>query len=145
MVWHTYPTSFRLRLLLTSFCLGVFGILITTVPAMTADGEIRKVTDKDNGGSLSLHVGQTLEICLPAVMGTGYSWAVSSTPNEILKPLSNDLRPPTEKDKVGATEYQIFRFQIAARGLAHLELQYKRPWDKTAASSKKYSLSIRVE
>lgn len=147
MVWRTNPASFRPRLLRTSCSPVIFSILFIfiTISAMTADGETRKVTDKDDGASVSLQVGQTLEICLPAVMGTGYSWAVSSPPNEILKPLSNDLQPPTEKDKVGATEYQIFRFQTVARGAAHLELLYKRPWDKTPASGKKYSLSIRVE
>jgi inhibitor of cysteine peptidase len=112
---------------------------------MAADAETLKVNDRANGSSVALQLGQFLEICLPANLGTGYSWTVSSAPNEILKLLAKDVRPTAEKDKVGGTERQIFRFQVVARGSGGLELQYRRPWEKDTPPAKKYSLVIKVQ
>jgi len=145
MLWRINATIVARRLLLTAFCIMSISMLPSASLTMAADGETVKVNDKANGSSVALQVGQFLEICLPADLGTGYSWTVSSTPNEILKLLAKDVRPTAEKNKVGGTDHQIFHFQIVAQGSGRLELQYSRPWEKATPPAKKYSLAIKVQ
>jgi predicted secreted protein len=129
------------------FCFLLAACLLITGPPSGAQEEFHRVrlTEKDNGSSVTLRVGQKLEVLLPASLGTGYGWTVSSIPNQILKALEVESRPETDKNKVGGPEHQLFCFVAIAGGSAHLELQYKRPWDKTSADAKKYSLLLQVQ
>ncbi len=109
------------------------------------DNKVR-VTISQNGTTVTLHAGECLEVALPSTVGTGYSWQIANSADNVLK-LSGDpkLEPEPQGNKVGQSENQVFRFLASGKGTAQLELHYLRPWEKDRKPAKTFLLSVKVE
>jgi inhibitor of cysteine peptidase len=81
-----------------------------------------------SAASITLRVGQVLELSAPAELGAGYSWAVTETP-PILAPQGEAgvARDPAEE---GGKDRQVFTFRATQPGVGELALAYRRPWER---------------
>jgi inhibitor of cysteine peptidase len=127
---------------------GKMGLIIILLACMAAIGNenLMTATIRENGKSVDLRKGQVLEVVLPASLGTGFSWRVSTKPETLLRTKGE---PETRKSgddgqKAGGAEDQVFRFEANEPGTGKLELQYARPWEKDTPPAKTYSLTIHV-
>lgn len=121
-------------------------ILLAGCAQMRGNVNTMRVTMQDSGSSITLHMGDVLEVALPATFGTGYSWKVANAAGHVVKLRGKPETAPGEsQNKTGQTETQVFRFVASAKGTGQLELHYVRPWEKDEKPAKLFSLKIQVQ
>ncbi len=103
------------------------------------------VTDKDNGGQVSIAKGGVLVVRLEVTSGTGYSWALVKSDAPQLKELGKSSIEKPKDSKPGATETQVFRFKAVGAGSTTLEFHYARPWEKNTPPAKTFQVEVTVE
>lgn len=104
------------------------------------------VSEKQNGETIDLVVGQKLTVVLPAHMGTGYVWRPQEYPTRVLKPLGNPkgvLNPEGRPVAPGGTEPFYFYYVAAAKsdpfvlGFQETRLGVDKP-------RQKFAINVRV-
>jgi len=123
---------FKAFIFLALFLLCVF--TLTTLARNASMRAEQTVSDADNGREIKVVRGDTIYVRLPAQLGTGYGWYVTSADSQLLE--LADKRPKIESNRdarPGASETEIFRFVAKRTGRVRLELRYMRsrePKDK---------------
>lgn len=100
----------------------------------------KELTMAENGDTLTLKVGDSLELALPGEPSTGYSWEVVRSPGGLLKPAAERI----EED--GATrvcKMQRLQFAATEEGRGMLTLAY-RSHDQSGDAANFYTLYLRV-
>jgi inhibitor of cysteine peptidase len=82
----------------------------------------------NNGQTVRLSVGDTLELHLPENPTTGYLWVTTTIDNALLAEMAHDFIPPTT-DAYGAGGMRILRYRALSRGHSPLELALRREWE----------------
>jgi len=109
-------------------------------------GKEMKIYADDNGREIVCRPGDVILLSLEANPTTGYDW-------EIIEPLDSTViqigerefsQSSTDKKLVGAGGVDRWRIKAVQRGRVHLELVYRRPWEKTAEPIDRFSLDIVV-
>jgi len=100
------------------------------------------VLDESSSGSVGLAVGRRLEIRLKAQLGAGFSWNLDGSGGTAVKLLGERLDPLGTAE--GSPSVQVFTFEAAAPGEAHLTFAYRRPWLKTQPPAKLLTFIVRV-
>jgi predicted secreted protein len=103
------------------------------------------VTEQHNNTQVRLHVGDRLTVRLEAIPGTGYSWIVKGEVGGVLNQTGEPAFERSGERVMGGVEQQVFSFQVKANGAAGLELEYRRPWEKSATASKSFSIRVIAE
>ena len=108
-------------------------------------------TKADNGQEIRIAVSGLLTIKLEAKMGTGASWKVVRNDTEKLEQLGDSTQESIEqgsaegeREKIGAPEYQVFRFKALTRADILLELHYARWWEAKPTIEETYQLAIHI-
>jgi len=114
---------------------------------MAASGSKKTVMlrEADNEKTVSLVVGDELEVRLEAQLGTGYSWRVAERDERILDRLGEPAVESPKDKKPGSKEVQVFRYQAKAAGQSTLTLEYARPWEKDKPPLRKFRVPLRVD
>lgn len=101
----------------------------------------KTLTMAENGQSVTLKVGDEMELALPAEPSTGYRWEVVRAPGKLLKPEAQTMEQDPDSQAC-----QMARMQFAAseQGRGMLTLAY-RPADKGSDVANYYTLYLRVE
>jgi inhibitor of cysteine peptidase len=81
---------------------------------------------------------------------TGYSWWLQEPGKKeksLLKFKEQKVEEPGEQSRprLGAPTYEIFIFEALQPGVAVLELQYRRPWEKDVPPIKKHKVTVTIE
>ncbi len=109
-----------------------------------ADSAPVVVTDKDDGHTVAVAVGQVLEVRLPSNPSTGYQWTAGALKTGAL----NAQRPPvyegSKPQLPGSGGTEVFTYQGAAAGTEHLSFAYSRPWEKVEPA-KRVAITITVQ
>jgi inhibitor of cysteine peptidase len=99
------------------------------------------LTEADDGRSVDLGVGQTLNIALKANPATGYGWETLTLDERVLRLAAAPEFTP-ESDRLGAPGTQVLRFEVVGPGEADLQLVYRRPWEQDATPANTFSVHI---
>jgi predicted secreted protein len=106
-------------------------------------------TEKDNNKQFKIKTGCIIQVKLKAAPGTGYAWRVVRNNPKILFPLKVEDpeidKSASEEKKLGAEEFQKFRFKCLQSGINLLELHYDRRWEKEAKPEKKFTVNFIVD
>jgi inhibitor of cysteine peptidase len=89
-----------------------------------------RMSEADDGRKINVAVGETLELELPEISGTGFKWAFTSSAESILT-LEKEYSAGAATVP-GSGRMRCWRFKAIAPGDATLELVYARPWEKRA-------------
>jgi inhibitor of cysteine peptidase len=116
-------------------------LLVVASLAACAPGETR-VTKSDDGGRVSLRVGQTLVVELPGNPSTGYSWTGGGQ-DGVLVP-SGEPEFVADSEMLGSPGTVVLRFEAARPGETRLSLAYERSWETTEPIDT-FSLAVTVE
>ena len=100
---------------------------------------------KDTAKTLTLGVGKSLTVRLPAQPGTGHSWKVLPPDATILETVGEPASEPQGKGLPGGKETQVFHFVAKGAGKVALTFQYARGWEKDTkpAQTKSFHITVR--
>lgn len=90
------------------------------------------ITDKNNGQTIKIAVGQSFQVRLPSNPTTGYQWTAGAIHGgPLIQTGPAAFQPPTS-GLLGAGGTQVFTYRGATTGTAHLSFAYARSWEHTA-------------
>jgi predicted secreted protein len=99
-----------------------------------------RVDLSDDGSTVVVPRGDTLDVVLPQNASTGYRWAM--IPSAGLVVVEDRVLPPSP-DHPGAGGTRLFSLRVDEPGvvLAHL----RRPWEPVEAAAQSYSVRVRTD
>ena len=108
------------------------------------------LTAQDNGSSVILRQGETLQVVLSGNAGTGYSWDLERHDPSRIEPLGMESRqapgPPLPDGRslplAGGPQQTTFRFRMLRPGRSTLELRYWRPWEGASSIIERFRLQV---
>jgi predicted secreted protein len=130
----------------------VLAVVSASIPACsrsdiagnTGSGNTINVTQADNERALTLDSGDKLVVSLASTPGTGFGWKVADVDAKVLRQTGAPELIPNPHPMPGAPATQVFRFVATGSGSAGLELDYVRPWEKSAAPARTFHLGVTV-
>lgn len=124
--------------------LALLAITLITAGCATNGKETKTIGASDAGKTVSLAVGDTLEVTLEGNPSTGYSWETVSLDTSILKQVGEPAFTPSST-MVGASGQVTLRFEAAGSGQTTLHLVYHRSWEAGVAPLKTFDVTVQVE
>ena len=100
----------------------------------------QELTMAQNGGSVTLKVGQQVALALPGSPQSGYQWQVEKAPTNLLRKQASSFEPAPKSEVCGMQHLQ-FAAQQTGRGL--LTLAY-RPTEGAEDVANYYTLHLNV-
>ena len=126
--------------------LGVLAFVVTALPACAGQDQIR-VYARDTGREIRCQAGDRIPLSLEANPTTGYDWEISEVLDASVIQIGEREYVSSSKDKnlVGVGGICQWRMRALRPGTAHLELGYRRHWEKDVEPIEQFSLDVRVE
>jgi predicted secreted protein len=101
--------------------------------------------EKGKRAGTTARSGEMIEIRLPAVPATGYSWQVEAADPKVMALVDTRFENRSaEGPRVGAEVDQVIRMQALAEGQTEIRLSYRRPWEQSAPSADTALLHVTV-
>ena len=104
--------------------------------------KIVNATEADNGKDIDMSSGQTLQVKLPSIAGTGYAWTVNGDPTPLK--LTKQSTQRSKSAKPGAAQVSVFQFSASSPGIATLTMLYRRSWEYNVPPAKKFEVKVNV-
>lgn len=117
-------------------------LLSLTLLSGCGRGEV-KISAEDNGGQVTLAVGQTLVLTLKSSPTTGYQWDIAEIDEAVLKETHHEYKADWPI-LIGSGGKDIWRFRAEAQGRTALTLNY-RPSYKEAEPIQTFSVEAVVQ
>ncbi len=127
-----------------------FAFLTTFILILVAGGcastgkETRSIGANDAGKTISLSVGDTLEVTLEGNPTTGYNWEAANLDTSILKQVGDAAYTP-ESSAVGAPGQLVLRFEAVGSGETTLQLIYHRSFETGVAPLQTFEVTVQVD
>lgn len=110
------------------------------------------LTAQDNGSTVILRQGETLQVVLSGNAGTGYGWDLERHDPSRMEPLGMESRqapgPPLPDGRslplAGGPQQISFRFRMLRPGRSTLELRYWRPWEGASSIIERFRLQVMI-
>ena len=101
--------------------------------------------ERDNGTTVALNVGDTIEAVLKGNPTTGFRWTAALTPEDadFLQQVGEPAYVP-DSDLIGAGGTYTFTFKAVAVGESLLKLVYERPWESVPPLDT-FAVTVNVE
>jgi inhibitor of cysteine peptidase len=119
-------------------------VLLFPPAVMASDPATVTVTQAQHGRDLTLKVGSILEIELPGIGGTGYTWLEQAAGAPYLKLLDQTTRPDKE-GRMGGPVIQVWRFKAEKPGTTEIKMAYYRPWEGVATATDHFLIKLHIE
>jgi inhibitor of cysteine peptidase len=129
----------RVRLTL----LAVLAIVLVTAGCATNGKETKTIGANDAGKTVSLTVGDTLEVTLEGNPSTGFNWEADSLDTSVLKQVGESAFTPVST-AIGAGGQIMLRFEAVGSGETMLHLIYHRSWETGVAPEKTFDVTVQV-
>ncbi|WP_019925023.1 protease inhibitor I42 family protein [Nocardia sp. BMG111209] len=105
------------------------------------------VGSDDDGHAVTMTVGQELAVALPDNPSTGYRWQLGDLDQNVLRV---DGDPQTRANPAGGfvpggPDQAVWTFAAESPGTTTLTLVSARPWEQSAPSGPRYSLTVTVK
>ncbi len=117
--------------------------LLVFCPAV-AQPATKVVTDADSGGTVTIKMGDVLEVRLSSNPSTGYAWYLTKQSTALLK-LTGQSQTQATQPGVGRPIVQVFDFAPIATGTGVLLLHYVRSWEAPDPNEEQFSLNVTIE
>lgn len=126
---------------ITTLAIGI-GAILTWLFVRNRVGRVNVVSEKDNGGNVTIKSGERLTVTLGAIPSTGFSWNIISgfpgiVPTKTRAQLGN--RPGA-----GVVESWTWKTTAATVGQQRIRLEYKRSWETDIPPAKIFSIDVTV-
>jgi predicted secreted protein len=127
-----------------ALCLCLILLFLLTFTSCSRPGAY---TLENNGDTVELQIGETMELKLESNPTTGYSWFPDEdTDNTIIKLTSTEYNQTKKAEKlVGSGGFEYFFFEALSSGSTELVLNYERPWEEDEEPVNTFRLDIEVK
>ncbi|MGB8502957.1 protease inhibitor I42 family protein [Mycobacterium sp.] len=98
------------------------------------------LTERDDGGRVRAHVGDTIEVRLPENASTGYRWALDDLDTHLFELSEAGATYPHEA--IGSGGEAWFRITVLAPGNAAVRLKYWRQWEGEGGVAKRFTVEV---
>lgn len=88
------------------------------------------LTEDHNGRSISVRVGDTLDVRLPEIPTTGFRWT-AVVESDVLALTEDDFQSGADAG-IGGGGLHLWRFAVARGGATNLEFRLARSWESVA-------------
>jgi inhibitor of cysteine peptidase len=129
--------------------MGCGGSTSDDAAADESDDELRtsvSLTDLDNGKTVVVSEGKSVNVTLESNATTGYEWSVTSTDRTFGYPTERYVSPSS--NAAGAPGKQKFTWKtkspLSMTGKHHVVLSYARSFEKNVKPAKTFKLTIDV-
>jgi predicted secreted protein len=96
--------------------------------------------DRPFEAQVAAHPGDAIRVDLPALAGTGYSWAATVAGDAV----QADGSEKREAVRPGGPTREILIFSAAAPGSARITLDYRRPWEASDRPARQVVVRVEV-
>ena len=116
------------------------GAVLTWLFVRNRIGRVNVVSEKDNGGSVTIKAGERLTVTLGAIPSTGFNWnLISGFPG--IEPVKTraqlGIRP-------GQGVFESWTWTPRSTGQYPIRFEYKRPWETGVPPVKTFSIDVTV-
>ena len=121
---------------------------VKIVAEKAAAGKTVVLETKDNGASVTVKAGDTVQVKLRSNRTTGYSWAElkDKTDTKVLKSDGGSYEVNAHPEgMVGVGGVETFTFTAVAPGRTEIALGYARPWEKDKEPAQSFKATVVVE
>ncbi len=125
--------------------LGMVMVLCAVLAASAGCDRAVRVGDDDNGGSVTLAAGETLELVLESNPTTGYSWRVLDVPVCLEQQGDAEYDSDAPPGMMGAGGEETWLFTVVEPGEGTLALEYIRPWEEESEPAGTFEIEVVVE
>lgn len=127
----------RSRLFAYALAMGVFTLFLTSCTGTTSLGS------SDNGKTVTVHVGDEIDIALDANPTTGFDWAIDKSNDALLTLKQKDYQPSSSAIGSGGTD--TFKFIAKSAGTVNLQLKYWRSFEGDRSITQRYAVTIQIQ
>lgn len=124
---------------------GLYALICCSIVTLAGCGEkVTRVTEQDNGKTVTINTGAALSLELYGNPTTGYSWELADTDGRILQ----QAAPPryrADSQLTGSGGMFTYQFKGISRGRSALKFVYRRPWEKNVPPINTFEVSVIVE
>jgi len=110
--------------------------------------DMLKLTESDNGGTVTVKPGTEFEAVVPTNPSTGYAWVWPDGGSaQIVQPVGTPRfdRDAEEAIRIGSGGMETWRFRAVKPGRETVTLEYKRPWDHTTPPERTFTFTAEVQ
>ena len=100
--------------------------------------------ENDNGQTVSMAVGDALQLSLPENPSTGYVWSVVTNNEAVLRPDEDPAYTPVGTVMPGSGGRVTFSFTAIAQGNVNLQLILARPQETAVEAAETFALAVSV-
>ena len=104
-------------------------VLFALAALLSACSQPASMAEADDGTSVTIEVGQELEVSLPANPSTGFGWTVVIGDASVLEQVGAAEFVTESEDLVGAGGVLTMRFVVVADGTTELRLDSERSFE----------------
>ena len=122
--------------------IAVVAVLALMVGSRFNDSTTR-VTADASGTTVTLHVGDTLEIQLDGNPTTGYGWEIIPDESGVLT-VTGDPTYTADSELIGSGGTYLFSLTADEAGEADVNLVYSRSWEADVAPASSFTLHVVV-
>jgi len=130
--------------LIVSSILVILALALVALNQASAQNSKISITAGDDGKTITMNMGQTLDVTLDGNVTTGYNWIMQSMDPAILKQVGDPVYTP-ESNQIGAPGKIVLTLQPVKTGQANLVLNYMRPFEKKYCPSRTFQVTIVVK
>lgn len=124
-----------------------FTFTANVAPATPANASVR-LTEANDGATISLAAGKDVVVELQSNASTGYSWDVVATDRTFGYPASEDFIAP-ESDAIGAPGRQRFVWRtgggLPMTGTHQVRMEYRRAWAPNEPAAQSFSFTVKIQ
>jgi len=101
----------------------------------------------DNGGDVTLAVGDLLVVTLESNPTTGYAWSLAgAVEDDAIAFAGNDfIAPESAEPMVGQGGVEVWAFRALAAGEVTISMEYARPWEQGVEPVDTFGITVVVE
>lgn len=101
------------------------------------------LTEADDGRSVDLHVGETVEVSLPENATTGYRWAIDRLDPDIVE--ANEAKSRYPSSQTGSAGRVTFAFKATRPGSGEVVLKYWRHFEGDSSVTKRFRIKLNAK
>lgn len=122
----------------------ITAILLATSACSSGQPAPVSLSAADDGKTIELKKGQTLQIALDGNPTTGYSWIPLAMEPALVEQVGEaDYKP--DSSLVGSPGMLTLKFKATSTGKGVLHLDYKRSWEKGVQPLKSFEVNLVVD
>ena len=104
--------------------------------------DVIEIGETANGGQIELRLRQTLRITLSEAQTAGFRWNLRALTEGVCALIKEDREPPP--GPAGGAGNHAWELRAEAVGSVEILIEYRRPWERTTAPARSFSISVRV-